>query len=265
MNTLNKNRIDILLSKSVAEGRPVLSPFITIGYPDKQKSIDMGIAILKHGGDMLELGVPFSDPLADGPTIQKTSFKAIQNGINLSKCIDAASAIRNANSNAPLILMGYLNPFLHYGFERFASNASEAGIDGLIIPDVPAEEAQPYLEICDSKNINFIPLLAPTSTDSRIEQSCKNARGFIYCVSVTGITGARTNMSNNLQLLVSKIRKFTELPILVGFGISTKKHFQDVTQFADGAIIASAMLDAVNSAPSEDPVITVSKFIKGIK
>ena len=161
--------------------------------------------------------------------------------------------------------MGYLNPFLHYGFERFASNASDAGIDGLIIPDVPAEEAQPYLEICDSKNINFIPLLAPTSTDSRIEQSCKNARGFIYCVSVTGITGARTNMSNNLQLLVSKIRKFTELPILVGFGISTKKHFQDVTQFADGAIIASAMLDAVNSAPTEDPVITVSKFIKGIK
>ena len=255
------NRID----KKLNDKGKLLSIYFTAGYPSLNDTQDIIIKLEESGVDMIEIGLPFSDPLADGPTIQKTSFKAIQNGINLSKCIDAASAIRNANSSAPLILMGYLNPFLHYGFERFASNASDAGIDGLIIPDVPAEEAQPYLEICDSKNINFIPLLAPTSTDSRIEQSCKNARGFIYCVSVTGITGARTNMSNNLQLLVTKIRKYTELPILVGFGISTRKHFQDVTQFADGAIIASAMLDAVNSEPTEDPVITVSKFIKGIK
>ena len=265
MNNPIKNRIDLLLSKSVAEGRPVLSPFITIGYPDKQKSIEMGISILNNGGDMLELGVPFSDPLADGPTIQRTSFVAIQNGINLSHCLSAASAIRNSNSTAPLILMGYLNPFLHYGFEQFASDASKSGIDGVIIPDVPAEEARPYLEFCDSNNIHFIPLLAPTSTDSRIEQSCKNARGFVYCVSVTGTTGARSNISKNLEQLVSKIRRYTELPILVGFGVSTKKHFQDVTRFADGAIIASAMLDAIASDPNADAVITTSKFIKGIK
>lgn len=265
MVNLVKNRIDLLLSKSVLEGWPVLSPFITIGYPDKQKSIDMGIAILKNGGDMLELGVPFSDPLADGPTIQKTSFLAIQNGINLSHCLDAATTIRKSNSEAPLILMGYLNPFLHYGFKQFASDASEAGIDGLIIPDVPPEEAQPYLEICDSNAINFIPLLAPTSKDSRIEQACKNARGFIYCVSVTGTTGARSIIAENLEHLVTKIREYTDLPILVGFGISTRKHFQDVTQFADGAIIASAMLDAVASVPTNEAVITASEFIQGIK
>ncbi len=259
------NRIDATLAALRAEGRSALAPFVTVGYPDLKTSEEMAKSILESGGDMLELGIPFSDPLADGPTVQMTSFRALENGVNLQMALDSLRTLRARGVTSPLIFMGYLNPFLNHGMEKFAREASDAGMDGIIIPDLPPEEAPPYQAILESQGIYLIPLLAPTSTEARIEQACKQARGFIYCVSVTGVTGARSELSNSVEGLARRIRKYSDLPILVGFGVSRQEHVENIARFADGAIVASAMLDSVNRAPIEDAVETASRFIRGLR
>ena len=259
------NRIDATLAALRAEGRSALAPFVTLGYPDLETSEDMAESILEAGGDMLELGIPFSDPLADGPTVQMTSFRALENGTTLQMALDSLRTLRARGITSPLIFMGYLNPFLHYGMEKFARDASDAGIDGIIIPDLPPEEAPPYQAILESQGIYLIPLLAPTSTEARIEQACKQARGFIYCVSVTGVTGARSELSGGVEGLARRIREHSDLPILVGFGVSTQRHVENIARFADGAIVASAMLDSVSRVPTEDAAETAARFIRGLR
>ena len=214
------NRIDVTLATLRAEGRSALAPFVTLGYPDLETSEAMAMSILEAGADMLELGIPFSDPLADGPTVQMTSFRALENGITLGGAIDSLRGLRAKGVDSPLIFMGYLNPFLNYGMERFAADAADAGLDGVIVPDLPPEEAPPYQEILEERGIYLIPLLAPTSTEARIEQACKQASGFIYCVSVTGVTGARSELAGGVEGLVRRIRTHSDLPLLVGFGLS---------------------------------------------
>ena len=259
------NRIDKTLAALRAEGKDILAPFVTLGYPDMATSEEMAVAILEAGADMLELGIPFSDPLSDGPTVQMTSFRALENGTTLRGGLDSLRRLRDRGVSSPLIFMGYLNPYLSYGFERFAKDASDAGMDGIIIPDLPPEEAGPYQEILEAEGVHLIPLLAPTSTDARIEQACKQASGFIYCVSVTGVTGARSELSGGVEGLARRIREHTDLPILVGFGVSRKEHVVNISRFADGAIVASAMLDNVSKVPIEDAAETAARFVRGLR
>ncbi len=259
------NRIDSTLAALRAEGKAALAPFVTLGYPDVPTSEAMAVAILESGGDMLELGIPFSDPLADGPTVQMTSFRALENGANLRGALASLQRLRQKGVDSPLIFMGYLNPFLNYGIEAFARDASNAGMDGIIIPDLPPEEAPPYQAILESEGIHLIPLLAPTSTDERIKRACKQASGFIYCVSVTGVTGARSELSGGVEGLARRIREHTDLPILVGFGVSRQEHVDSISRFADGAVVASAMLDNVSRVPIENAAETAAEFVRGLR
>lgn len=265
MDSVMANRIDEKLKQIKSAGGTALAPFITVGFPDLATSQELAKTVLESGGDMLEIGVPFSDPVADGPTVQMTSFRALEQGANLHSAMDMVRNLRADGVSSPLIFMGYLNPFLHYGMEKFAEDASAAGLDGMIIPDLPPEEAGPYAETLEKHGIYLIPLLAPTSTTERIIQACKQAKGFIYCVSVTGVTGARQSMSGGVADLVDAIRKQTDLPILVGFGVSTREHIESIGEYADGAVVASALLNAVDESPPGMAVETAREFMKGLR
>jgi len=259
------NRIDETLGRLRADGTTAVVPFVTIGFPDVETSESMVEELIASGADMIELGIPFSDPLADGPTIQMTSFRALENGVNVSGSLDFLSRLRTRGVGVPLIFMGYYNPFLQFGVDRLAAAAAEAGLDGIIVPDLPAEEAGSFGETCVRHGIYLIPLLAPTSTDQRIEQACSQANGFIYCVSLTGVTGARQSVSGGVGELVGRIRRYTNLPILVGFGVSNRDHVKEIGRYADGAVVASAMLDAIDKAPEGREVETAAAFLRGLK
>ncbi len=256
------NRIDKKLFELQNIGRAALAPFVTVGFPDIETSEKLIVNISNSGGDIIELGIPFSDPLADGITIQKTNFRALQNGINLSKCLEMVTKLRKNCFNTPLIFMGYFNPFLNYGIEKFIEDGSIAGIDGIIIPDLPLEESGYLKAKLEKKDIYLINLLSPTSSETRIQNVCKDAKGFIYCVSIAGVTGARSQLSENLPKLIKKIRKYTKLPILVGFGISTKEDVDEIYKFADGVIVGSALLNAIGDSESEEAISKANSFIK---
>ena len=259
------NRIDTALAAARSANRMALSPYVTVGYPSVEASIDVAAAVIDAGADLLELGVPFSDPLADGPTIQKASHQALRNGVTVGTCLDAVRALRERGVSAPLILMGYYNPFLRYGIERFVRDAGKAGVDGFIVPDLPPEEGEAFRHFCRIGGLYFIPLLAPTSTDERIAQACKGSGGFIYSVSLTGVTGARDRLQTGVGGLVERIRRHTTLPVLVGFGISRREHVEALSEFADGAIVASALLDAVGRAPSDKVAEAAHRFVAGLR
>lgn len=259
------NRIDTKLAELKKSGTTALAPFVTIGFPDLATSEAMVETILEAGGDMLELGIPFSDPLADGPTVQNASFKALKHGVNVATALDVLRRLRTKGIEAPLVFMGYFNPFLRYGPERFVRDAADAGLDGIIVPDLPVEEGAVFKGLCDSHGIYVIPLLAPTSTDHRIGQACQGANGFIYCVSLTGVTGARKELASGLPALVSRIRRHTDLPVFIGFGVSQRHHVEEIGQFADGAVVASAMLDAIDKAPAAQALQIAGEFVRKLK
>ena len=259
------NRIGAVLNALRETGEPAVAPFVTVGFPDVQTSIDVAQSIIEMGADMVELGVPFSDPLAEGPTIQMTSQHALERGVTLDTCLDAARELRSRGVVAPLILMGYYNPFLRRGLETFAEDAARAGVNGVIAPDLPAEESDGFRAICRSRGLSLIPLLAPTSTAERIAHACEHADGFIYCVGVTGVTGARTALSAGVQSLVNRIREHTELPILVGFGISRREHVETVAGFADGVAVGSALMDEVGRAAKGEAAARAGEFVARLK
>ena len=259
-----ENRIDLKLLEVKSENRPALVPYLTVGYPSIKLSAEIALKTLVSGADMLELGIPFSDPIADGPTIQKTDFKALENGVSLSVCMDVLTKVREENNDSPIIFMGYFNPFLQYGLERFMGDASDRGLDGLIIPDLPMEESVVISEQCRKNGIHHIPLLAPTSTKERIKSSCEQAGGFIYCVSLTGVTGARDGLSKGVENLVERIRVHTNLPVLVGFGVSQKKDVEMISKFADGAVVGSAFLDHIANSSEGSEISSAGEFIESI-
>ena len=265
MDSTVANRIDASLQKLRAAGRQALAPFATIGFPDVDTSIDLVEGIAEAGGDMVEMGVPFSDPIAEGPTIQMTSQVALEHGVSVGVCLDAVRTLRKRGVTVPLVLMGYYNPFLRYGTERFIGDAVDSGADGLIVPDLPWEESGHLRGLCDEHGLYLIPLLAPTSTDDRIAKACKDARGFIYCVSLTGVTGARDNLSSAAAELVPRIRRHTDLPVLVGFGVSKRSHVEEIGRYADGAMVGSAMLRAISEAPREKTVEVAQEFVRGLR
>ena len=245
------SRIADGFAKAKAEGRPALIAYVTVGYPEAGATEALVAAILDGGADMLEIGVPFSDPLAEGTTIQRSSQIALEHGVTLDTCIETCGALRKRHPVVPLMLMGYYNPVLSYGLDRFAERAAGAGIDGVIVVDLPAEEAAPLLQVCRPRGIDVILLLAPTSTDERIRKASEVASGFVYCVSLAGVTGARERLADGLAAFVGRVRKFVDLPLAVGFGISTAEHVRAVGELADGAIVGSAVINAITEGGAE--------------
>ena len=257
-----ENRIDRRFKQVTEADKSVLVPYLTVGFPELNTSFEIAKAALRSGADILELGIPFSDPLADGPTIQMTSYKALQNKVNLKTALQFVVDLREYDDACPLIFMGYYNSFFKYGLSEFLSDASVSGLDGLIIPDLPMEESQEISMMCEENGIHLIPLLAPTSTDDRIELACMHAGGFIYCVSVTGVTGARKGLSGGVEDLVERIKKFTSLPVLVGFGVSTRSDVDTIGEFADGAVVGSAFLNRIAEADAGEEINEATRFLE---
>ncbi len=238
------------------KNKPIFMPYYPLGYPDLDTSIDVIEALAQNGADLIEVGLSFSDPLADGPVIQKATQIALEQGITVKKSLAAVAELRKRGVTIPLILMGYFNPMLAYGLEKFIHDAREAGADGFIIPDLPLEEAGEFQVLVD--DLPLIQMLAPTSPNERMEMIARNAKGFIYLVSVTGVTGARTSISNGLGDLIARVREHTSVPVCVGFGIGTPEQAKEVGALADGVIVGSACVKTIGS--SEKPVETAKQF-----
>ncbi len=222
--------------------KPAFMPYIPLGYPTPDASLDAVRAVVAAGADMVELGVPFSDPLADGLTIQAATQRALENGVTVETCLQMAAQLRAEGITVPFLLMGYLNPFLAFGLENMVAAAARAEIDGFIIPDLPPEESGEMDALCRRENLALVYFLAPTSTPERISLVAEKARGFIYLVSLTGVTGARNQLSDTLPQFVARVRAATDTPLAVGFGIGDGEQARQVAQFADGVIVGSALV-----------------------
>lgn len=259
MSTITKtfNRIK-------SDGRKGFIPFVTAGDPDAATSLDILFALADAGADIIELGVPFSDPMADGPTIQLSSQRALQNGVNLDVIFSVVEGFRQ-RSNIPIVLFSYLNPLLQYGIEKLAAKADEFGIDGVLITDVVDKEARHFAHIFGDRGIDLIALIAPTTTETRLREICDLSSGFIYAVSRAGVTGARSEMSSAAENLVLRARAVTDLPVAVGFGISTPEQVAEVWRFADAAVVGSAIVKVIErSLKSGRTVENVRDFARSL-
>jgi tryptophan synthase alpha chain len=236
--------IAAMFDKAKTENRPAFLPYFPIGYPDYESSIEAILAMAEVGVDGFEIGMPFSDPIADGPTIQAATQIALDNGTTIRKCLQAVKQIREAGVQQPMLMMGYLNPMLAYGAERFIQDAKAAGANGFIIPDLPPEEAQEFAEICAREGLALVAFLAPTSNEERIALAGKQATGFIYVVSITGVTGARTELPPDLAEFIARLRSQVNKPLVLGFGISKPEQAQSMNGLVDGFIVGSALVKA---------------------
>ena len=236
--------------------------YITCGDPDLETSRDVALAAIAAGADVIELGVPFSDPVADGPVIQRASERALKHGTDLAGVLGIAKQIRQ-QSSAGLIVFSYLNPILQFGLEAFCAAAAEAGVDGALVTDLPVEEAGDYLKAMKAHKLAPIFLAAPTSPDERLRNVAKHSRGFVYAISRTGITGARQELSNDARSLVDRLRSMTKLPIAVGFGVSTPEQFAEVGSFADAAVVGSAIVQHIEQNPGREAA-AVSEFLSSL-
>jgi tryptophan synthase alpha chain len=239
--------------------RPSLVAYLTCGDPDLETTREVVLAAIAAGASVIELGVPFSDPLADGPVIQRASERALRRGTTLEQILALAKEVRK-RSQAGLIIFSYLNPVLRMGVARFSAVAEEAGIDGALITDLPVEEAGDYLREMRQKRLATVFLAAPTSTDERLKQIAGASTGFVYAVSRTGVTGARKQMPEDTRELVRRLRRYTKLPIAVGFGISTPEQFAAVGEFAEAAVVGSAIVETVERNPGKEAE-SVAQFI----
>lgn len=242
--------------------RPGLVAYITCGDPDLDTSREVALAAIQAGADVVELGVPFSDPVADGPVIQRASERALQHGTDLAGVLSVAGQIRN-QSSAGIVIFSYLNPILQYGLDVFCAAAAQAGVDGALITDLPMEEASDYLKAMKAHKLAPIFLAAPTSTDDRLRQIAKHSRGFVYAISRTGITGARQELAGDARSLVERLRYFTRLPIAVGFGVSTPEQFAEVGGFADAAVVGSAIVQRVEQNKGREAE-AVTEFLSSL-
>ena len=256
------SRISATFEALRAKQEPGLIAFLTVGYPDLDSTLRLVPALIAGGAHMVELGIPFSDPLADGATIQRATFHALRQGMTPALCLDAVERLRAGGVQAPLILMGYYNPLLAYGTDRFARDAARAGADGLIVIDLPPEESEELRQACRQNDLDLIYLLAPTSTQERIRLVAAKASGFIYCVSLTGVTGAREELPRGLSQFIAKVRRHTLLPLAVGFGISKHKHFQAVADIAQAAVIGSALIDLIDRSDASEREARVREYVE---
>jgi tryptophan synthase alpha chain len=240
-------RIDALFAQVKREGRAALMPYHAMGYPSREMTLEVIQALSDVGADLFEIGIPHSDPLADGPTIQTATYAALMQGTTVRDCLAMVRELRAAGMTQPFCAMTYFNPVMAYGIQRFVADAAASGIDGLIVPDLPPEEAEELEQACRAAGLATIYLLAPTSTSERIQMVAQHATGFIYLVSVTGITGARSELPPDLAQFVQRVRRATNLPLAVGFGISDGAQAAAVAQIAEGVIVGSALVRAAGS------------------
>ncbi len=254
------NRISTKFEELKNTGRKGFIPFVTAGNPDLDTSLAIVLKLVELGADIIELGVPFSDPMADGPTIQRSSERALAGGVTLRKVLELAAEIKK-QSDVPLVIFSYFNPILRYGLDEFEKAASNAGIDGVLLTDVIENEAAAISERFSKHNIDLISLIAPTTTDERLITICDNARGFIYAVSRAGVTGAQETTGSTAEQLVRRARGFTDLPIAVGFGISTETQITDVWEYADAAVVGSAIVSVIEKSVSDTAVSRVENFV----
>lgn len=239
-----------------AGNRPALIPFVTAGDPNNDVTVPLLHALVEAGADLLELGVPFSDPMADGPVIQRASERALHGGTNLSRVLQMVREFRRQNTSTPVVLMGYLNPFEITGYEAFAKAAAEAGVDGVLTVDLPPEEAEEFLAAMRANDLDLIFLLAPTSDEARIRRICDTASGFVYYVSLKGVTGASHLDVASVAEKVKEIKRFTELPVGVGFGISDGRTAAEIAAVSDAVVVGSVLVKTIESLldrPQEIP------------
>jgi tryptophan synthase alpha chain len=252
------NRIDSFFNST---HKPALIAYLTVGYPDIETTLRAVPVLEERGCDIVELGIPFSDPLADGATIQRSSYAALQNGITPQNCLNVAAELRK-KVNIPLIFMTYFNPIFKFGPSKFCDNCVNAGVDGLIIPDLPPDEGQDFYEAALSKNLDIVYLVAPSSSEKRIKLIAEKSGGFIYLVSVSGVTGARDSLPADIDNFVKRVRKFTNKPLCLGFGISTPEQAARMSGIADGVIIGSKLIELIEADGS---LTKLSEFITDVR
>lgn len=260
------NRIDNCFKQLKARGEKGLITFITAGYPDLEQTVQLVEEMANAGADMVELGIPFSDPVADGPAIQRASQQALENGTKVAGIMEAAARIRT-KTNIPLIFMTYYNPVLQYGLERFVRHSAESGVDGLIVPDLPYEEAEELRTLTKGYNISLIPLVSPTTPERRLPMVAgESASGFIYCVSVNGVTGAREEINTDMAKFIGRVRKHANLPAAVGFGIAGPSQAAHMAPYFDAVIVGSAIINII-AEKSGSPLMypAVSRLVRDIK
>lgn len=268
---LPATKITQAFERAKREKRGAFIPYFMCGYPTASQSVELVLATAVGGADIIELGMPFSDPLADGATIQHAGYVALERGMTISGCMNVARQV-SARSNVPLLLMGYYNPLMAYGIERFCQAAASSGVCGLIIPDLPIEEAGPLQQAAHKHGLALVFLVPPTASNERIAQivqvAAQEPKGFLYCVSLSGVTGSRTTLPPDLQQFVSRVYGYTkayDLPIVVGFGLSTPEHIREVTGYADGAAVGSAIVHLIDQHEESEQVEAVKKYIESVR
>lgn len=245
--------------------RPGLVAYLTIGFPDLQTSRKIALAAIDAGADVLELGVPFSDPLADGPVIQRASERAVANGTRLTDVLALARSLRAERPEVGLVIFSYLNPILRMGLEPFAEAAAGAGVDAVLLTDMIVEESEEYRAVLRRHNLQPIFLVAPTSPDERLQRIADVSEGFIYAISRVGITGTQQQLAGDAKDLVTRLRRFTRLPVALGFGISNAAHVAAVAEFADAAVVGSAIVSLIEQSSPEEAPVAVGAFIAGLR
>ena len=248
--------------------KPGLVAYLTAGDPDLASTRDIALAAIDNGADVIELGVPFSDPLADGPVIQRASERAVGRGVRLSDVLGVARELRKARPQCGIVMFSYLNPVIRMGLKAFCTAAKDAGADGVLLTDMIVEEADEYLAAMKQNELAPIFLAAPTSPDARLKRIAESSKGFVYAISRVGITGTQQKLADDAEQLVRRLRKFTEplhLPIALGFGISNAEHVKTVGQFADAAVIGSALVALIEKSTAAEAPAAIGKFIAGLR
>ena len=245
--------------------KPGLGVYLTAGDPDLATTREITLAAIDNGADVIELGVPFSDPLADGPVIQRASQRAVAKGTTLAQVLGLAAELRKARPSAGLVLFSYLNPVVRMGMKAFCAKAAEAGADGVLLTDMIVEEAGEYLEAMRENGLAPVFLAAPTSPDARLKAIGENSKGFVYAISRVGITGTQQQIATDASELVGRLRKFTALPIAVGFGISNAEHVKAVGEFADAAVIGSALVGLIEKSSRDEAAGAIGRFVSGLR
>jgi tryptophan synthase alpha chain len=256
---VSANRLPARFAALKAEGRAAFIAYIMAGDPDVETSFEILRGLPKAGADVIELGFPFSDPMAEGPPIQRASLRALKAGTKLRTTLDLVTRFRAEDDATPIVLMGYLNPLLSFGFERFASEAGAAGVDGLIVVDCPPEEADPLADALEAVGISLIRLATPTTDEKRLPAVVRRTSGFVYYVSVAGVTGVKEADADSVAPAVERVRRASGLPVAVGFGIKTPERAAEVARIADAAVVGSALVDEIAQAAAQDrsPVANV--------
>jgi tryptophan synthase alpha chain len=245
--------------------KPRLVIYLTVGDPDLETTREIALAAVDAGAEVLELGVPFSDPLADGPVIQRASERALAHGTSLVDVLALAAELRSLRPAVGLVIFSYFNPILRFGLERFCARAAECGVDAVLITDMIVEEAEEYLRQMRDNGLKPIFLAAPTSPDARLKKIANASQGFVYAISRTGVTGTQQNVASDARQLVERLRRFTELPIAVGFGISGPEHVAAVAEFADAAVIGSAIVSLVETSERGTAPARIAGFVRGLR